>query len=300
MGTLTNLPTLIAQLRNRILTAFPDIRIGSSELISSGWDNYILLVNGRIAFKFPRTESHSRYLEKEINVLQEIRDCPVRVPDYRYISGSGSGMFVGYDFISGDPMNSVNSLSDTMIMQLTEFLNYLRSVSPSLIGKGKLRDSDYSALRDKYRQMYRDVIRNYTGILDQHILNMIEAEFRKYLAHPSPGFETSLAHGDLYRGNVVIDSKIGRVNGVIDWGDCSIGDPAVDFAAIAVDFPADQVLQILSGYEGPQDNSFMERIEFYWKMEPFYSIGHFIELKDEEMRDSSIEALRKRLNSTLF
>lgn len=295
-----DLHSIVPYLRNRILTAFPDIVITASELITTGWDSYIFLINNKFAFKFPRSEIQAGNLEREINLLKEIHECPLAVPDYRYVSGSGSELFGGYTFIRGDPLNSVKSLTDTMILQLTGFLNYLHNVSPSLVGDGKIQATDCNIWRDRYRQLYRTIKDHYSDILTRDVLNLLETEFRNYLTHFSSDFSTSLTHGDLYSGNVIINSKDGKVKGVIDWGDCSIGDPAMDFAALAVDFAGEQILEVLAGYEGPVDDSFRDRIEFYWKMEPFYSISHYSKLEDEIELRKSIEKLEERLSSRLF
>ena len=45
-------------------------------------------------------------------------------------------------------------------------------------------------------------------------------------------FAPVFVHGDLYSRHLLVDDA-GRPCGVIDWGDCHVGDPAVDLMADA-------------------------------------------------------------------
>ncbi|MFI6295573.1 phosphotransferase [Nonomuraea sp. NPDC050790] len=64
---------------------------------------------------------------------------------------------------------------------------------------------------------------------------------RRALAEVEAAVETAASapagfvHGDLGGANVLIDQ--GRVSGVLDWDEAGAGDPAVDFAALAVSSP---------------------------------------------------------------
>lgn len=292
--------TVLSTLRNRILTAFPDINMLSSRLISSGWDSHVILVNNRIAFKFPKRESYSEILAREISLLKAILDCPVRVPNYRYVSGSGTELFGGYDFINGEPLNSVKTLTDTMKEQFVQLLNYLFQRTGILLESGKLLFSDHNMWRDRYRQFYREIREKLSGSLGSYTMMQLENEFKLFLATYSSSFKTSLTHGDLYRGNVIINPEKGRIHGIIDWGDCLMGDPALDLAAIAVDFPYSEIEPIVSEYTGEMDEYFTKRMEFYWKIEPLYGLLHYSEKQDEEQKGKILEVLNSRLNGRLI
>lgn len=292
--------SLLSSLRNRVLVSFPDLNMSNSRIISSGWDNYVLLVDERIAFKFPRTNERAEALTKEIEITGLLASCPVRVPQYRYVSGSGEKIFGGYEYIRGKPLNSVSSLSGTMVTQFADLLNHLRKVSATAIEKNVLPGSDANVWRDRYRQIFRDLRDNYHSVLGDEVMVEIESLFRSFLSNSSSQFETPLIHGDLYRENVIVNPGKGRIEGVIDWGDSTLGDPAIDFAAIAVDFPAEEVMRILELYEGDVDRSFSDRMEFYWKIEPVYEIGHSKVLGNTERLGSALDILKQRLSSGLF
>ena len=42
-------------------------------------------------------------------------------------------------------------------------------------------------------------------------------------------FTPRLTHTDLSYGNLIMDPSTGRLNGVIDWGNTKVGDPAREF-----------------------------------------------------------------------
>lgn len=295
-----NISSLLNSLRNRILTAFPDINLVDSKLITTGWDNNILLVNDRIVFKFPMSELKAKSLEKEIRVVGSLSDSPIKVPDYIYVHGKGQDLFGGYNYIRGDPLNSVDTLSDLMINQFIHFMNYLNEVTDKITEDNILEFSDHNRWRDRYRKMFRNLRENYSDVIGTELFSDLESEFRLFLTKYSSSFRTSVTHGDLYRNNVVINVEKGRTQGVIDWGECTIGDPALDFAALSLDFPGEQIQAILTEYTGEVDEHFIHRIDFYRKIEPVYGIMHSLEKKDEDTLQSSIQLLDDRLHSDKF
>ena len=75
----------------------------------------------------------------------------------------------------------------------------------------------------------------------------------------------SLCHGDLKAAHILVD--VGRVAGVIDWGDAVVGDPLWDIARFAHRVEAGAVSSLLAGYDP-------ERVlvdELVWRV-PLYGV----------------------------
>lgn len=292
--------SVISNLRNRVLLAFPDLNIVSSRLISTGWDSHVLLVNDRFAFKFPIIAEDEARLRKEVKVLKVLADSPVQLPHYSYIFSDSAGFFGGYQYINGDALNTVSSLTEKMKSQLSDFLNYLFQKTGHVVESGALPRDNEHVWRDRYRKLLRDLRENFKDILGPDLITQLEQIFRPFLVDYTTNLETAVIHGDLYRGNVLIDREKGDISGIIDWGECSIGDPAIDFAALAVDFSVSDINEILRTYVGTLDGSFLRRMEFYWRIEPLYGLMYSVKKGDESGLQTSKNNLLRRMSSGLF
>lgn len=69
-------------------------------------------------------------------------------------------------------------------------------------------------------------------------------------------------HSDLRDEHLVID-EVGAVAGVIDWSDAVWGDPALDLAALRLDFGAVVYEGVLAAYQGPTDPGLPDRVLWY-------------------------------------
>ncbi len=292
--------TIELQLRKKVTGAFDSIQIQSSRLISTGWNSYILLVNRRIAFKFPRNKKHAPSLEREISLVNCLGLCPVKLPFYKYVHISRGDVFGGYDFIEGSGLNSIHKLTGTIINQFALFLNCLYHKTGILLKRGCLQDTGMDSWKSNYREFSRYVREKISPRIDSDVAKELDREFMDFLRIYSSTMRVSLIHGDLYRDNVIVGYSGEKIEGVIDWEEACIGDPAIDFAAIAVDFPADQMMKILSCYSGEMDKYFLKRIEFYWKIEPIYGILHNSVKNQDAKVDMYFKTLEKRIVSGLF
>jgi aminoglycoside phosphotransferase (APT) family kinase protein len=67
-------------------------------------------------------------------------------------------------------------------------------------------------------------------------------------------------HGDFRGGNLLLVPGSGRLAGVIDWGNCAIGDPALDFAALVLWRGWRFMHHALATYGLRVDDGFIDRI----------------------------------------
>jgi len=282
-----------------IRESFPDLSLESMELVDSGWENYVVIANRKIAFKIPRKMEGGEPLTREISITGCLKDSPVGVPVFKYVSSHGEVPVAGYDLIEGDPLNSIVRLTSPIIAQLAEFLNYLFSRKDDgcvINAIGYRSAEDWVKKYTEYREnLYSSLIE----LLDDQTLSVIALRFDEFLNNSCRTLQTSPVHGDLYRGNVLVGADACAVKGVIDWGTAEFGDPAIDFAALAVDFDIEQVEEILESYEGPVDKYFRDRVEFYWQMEPTYGILYFSG-RDEEECERHVKELQKRISKGLY
>lgn len=282
-----------------IESAFPELRINEFRTIDRGWDNYVIVVNERYTFKIPRRAEVTKMLAKEIDITSCLDDCPVPIPRFIF-SGEASGNLVaGYEYFEGKPLKDLSKMGKNLSASLVEFLNYMYTKSGddcviSTLGKGST-EAWKDGVRSN-REVFFDAILPYTP---DDVLSALALKFDGFLDGLCDTLEVSLMHGDLHEYNVLVDGTTGALKGIIDWGECLMGDPALDFAGLRVDFSTAEVENLLSRYKGRIDANFRRRLEFYWSTEPLFGLRYY-HGKNEKMFRSKLKELRAKLNTPLY
>jgi aminoglycoside 2''-phosphotransferase len=221
-------------LASRVRSAFPDLEFAAAELIEAGEDHLVLVLDGRLVFRFPRHAGHPTGLARERAVLGALKGrCDLAIPDYRYVAPTGD--FAGYPLIVGDELTPDRfaalkaSAQETALEQIAGFLTAMHSLDLAAVAagddaRGWPRDgtpADYAA--DGRARRLPPIRAAFPGLAGD-----IEA-FYDRLAARAPG-PTRLIHSDLTADHILLAPAGDRLAGVIDFGDTELGDPAQDFA----------------------------------------------------------------------
>ncbi len=78
---------------------------------------------------------------------------------------------------------------------------------------------------------------------------------------------------------------------MIDWGDVTIGDPAIDFVGLHWIGGQQFIEQILMRYQNTIDAAFWQRIDFYLRYSPFSQLLYGSYSKNETFTLQGIEGL---------
>ncbi len=86
------------------------------------------------------------------------------------------------------------------------------------------------------------------------------------LGHPAvpsdyPG-PPRFIHKDFSLRHILIDSETGRLNGIIDWSDVALGDPALDFVSLVLWRGWDFTDSVIRLYRPALDHGFRDRLRF--------------------------------------
>jgi aminoglycoside phosphotransferase (APT) family kinase protein len=111
---------------------------------------------------------------------------------------------------------------------LIEVLARLHAVDVDVVGLGDL------ARRDSYveRQLKRWTTQWANSKTRE--LPVIDDVERRLRARIPEQVGASIAHGDYRFGNTLVDTEAGRINAVLDWELCTLGDPLADVGYIGV------------------------------------------------------------------
>jgi aminoglycoside phosphotransferase (APT) family kinase protein len=233
-----------------INTAFPEFRGAHVELLDEGWDFQVFEDDERWVFRFPKREAGVAKLKMECKLLSGLGEClSLPVPNYEYFCeshGNPSRPFAGYrklPGVGGDTSKLVDR--HEVARQLGVFLARLHTYPVD-----KAREAGVPEARDMvgyWRGKSCEQLQGLDG------LNVNLGLLRRYLENETPvPFEgaASLVHNDLWAEHILVDSRSGRVSGIIDWSDTVIGDPAIDFACLYTWYGESWLENVLAHYNG--------------------------------------------------
>ncbi len=280
-----------------VLEKFPEFN-GSFLLgDSSGWDNFAVYVDNKYIFRFPKREDALRQIKQEVEVLNNIQHKlpnDIQVPHYLASELQRDYPFVYYKMIQGIPLSLElyqklsDSEKDQLAQNIATFLNILHGAESTSCSSLRKVDA-----QSHYRDLYQQITKKCFKYLNAQERTKSEYLFANYFNHPEwRRFEPTVVHGDLSENHILL-SRNGI--GVIDFGDTSIFDPAIDLSWFYI-FDEDLFRNVLSRYSAHKDACFEQRIrQFYAPIIPYYGIIYGEEANDQELINEELKDLKSNL-----
>ncbi len=212
--------------RTLIVEQHPDLGDLDLSLVANGWDNSILRLGSTLAVRIPRRQAGADLVVHEHRWLPDLATllpipiaAPVRFgrPSSGYPwSWSICPWFdgdVAADVILADPVADA--------VRLGRFVAALHQPAPADAPHNPFRGQSVAELRPR-------VVANLDR-LGPHIDGAsVSATFERCAAVDEWDREPLWLHGDLHSANMVVVD--GSISAVLDFGDITSGDPAVDLA----------------------------------------------------------------------
>ena len=193
--------------------------MGDLDDFDNGWDNRATLVEGRWVDRSPRRAEVEPQLRRELAVLPWLApQLPLPAPVPWVVSEDP--LVVRHELIVGDACPGTVAAHGHAVGL---FLRALHGVDGDLAVAQGARDAastfaEAQGIRDR---MARDVLPLLPSSVRAAGQGLLER-----LAQPPA--EARFVHGDLGPEHIRVVGD--EVTGVIDWGDCGLGDPALDLA----------------------------------------------------------------------
>lgn len=238
---------LTAETVQQLLSAqFADLVVQSVQPLGEGWDNIVYEVNEEYIFRFPRRVVAIECLQTENLVLPQIAHrLPLPIPVPTYIGQPSKHYprpFAGYRKLSGRPPH-VRTVSESergvSAASFGEFLRTLHAISGA---EGRNMGISGDAIGRMY--IPKRISQFYRYLSEAKKLGLIEntEQMKQIIADIRPAHkqfmeDICLVHGDLNFRNFLVDD-VGKLSGVIDWGDVHIGHPACDLSIVHSYLPA--------------------------------------------------------------
>ena len=216
----------------RVRAAFPDLGFKDAALNEKGEDHWVLVLDGRYVFRFPRHANHPTGLTLELAVLDALRGgCALPMPEYRFVAPGAA--FAGYEVIDGDELTPARfamldrKVQARILDQIAGFLSAIHRLDPAAIAPPEAwpHGGPWPEEAADGRARRLGPIRS----ARPDLAPLVEAFYARLERRPSFGPERVL-HSDVTLDHLLLAPSGDRLAGVIDFGDVELGDPAYDFA----------------------------------------------------------------------
>jgi aminoglycoside 2''-phosphotransferase len=282
---------------------FPEVEVRSVAQLQEGWANFVIEVNGELIFRFPKRPEVEDNLRKETRLVPRLAEhLSFRVPRFDYIWKGGKeydGWFVGYRKIKGVPIGrwcTRKPHSSKMVRHLAALLTEVHGFPAERFAGLKLVFFGPRERREKFKDLYGQVQEKVLPVLSTNERRIAIDFFEQQLAiQENFQFNSTFTHDDLSGPHILCDKTKDKINGVIDWEDGCIGDPAGDFHGILEECGQSFTKKVLEKNEGEPDPGIMQRVRLYLSIVPFYEI-----LYGQEHDEATAKSGLARLRSTVL
>ena len=201
--------------------------LASQRLIDAGegWDNKLFRLGDNFVVRFPRRQAAAVLIEHEQRWLPVLApQLPLPVPAPVRVGRPGCGFPWAWSVAPWFPGETADTLAnehtEAVAARLGEFLVALHQPAPADAPLNPLRTSLSSR-----SEMFVERLQRCGRQIDRV---SAFATWRSALVAPEWPGPSLWLHGDLHPRNLVVNN--GRLTAVIDFGDLTAGDPAVDLA----------------------------------------------------------------------
>lgn len=267
----------IKKYQSAIEKNFSALKVESIKYLSEGWDSVACLVNQNLIFRFPKREEVERSLKIEITLLPELAPrLPRPIPNFKYIGKPSRNnfdyTFVGYEMLEGwleeDWPEEIEE-AEWWRPQLGEFVTVLHQFPVEAARELGVRNMALTGIEETPAN-WHEMFEEFYGLVRTRIFPLLEDDpqdavadyFEAFLDDEACfKFEPVLLHGDLDSTHILLDLEKRQINGIIDFGDVAIGDPAFDISE-----------KVLPYYGGKMDETYLKRRHFYDHLGGYISV----------------------------
>jgi aminoglycoside 2''-phosphotransferase len=255
---------------NKIRKEFQTLKWKTAKHNVEGWDHYVLILDNKYVFRFPRKLEYQKRLYNEAMLLNRLANkVNIPVPEYEFIAKDKS--FAGYKLIPGIQLSPevFKTISKparkVMAKQLARFFSILHKTHIKIAKKYKTRTTNTKKLYKELVKNTRKFIKPRISAKNYILVEKYLKEFGKFQHHS----HTCLTHADIHQDHLLVTKEKNKMAGIIDFADRSIGDPALDFTELWL-YGRDFIEEVYKHYTGPKDKDFLHRAMLYCKRIPLW------------------------------
>ena len=258
--------------KNIIKKHYPDISNNTITFLDDGWDHYVYVVNGKVAFRFPRGPEYGNKDSIETKFFEIFADTsPVPVQKMKLVKDEDTQIqYEIYDFIQGIRFTKefAATCSEEELDAIAEALGkfFTRLHAFPIEEARKIHIDSINGVED-YADYWLGFLQHIQKDMYQYFSSdekkWIEDIFTEYaVTVKKEPYELKVTHFDIMPEHILVDEKTHKLSGIIDFS-LRISDPAYDFSYI--DRYGEKFLQtVLDNYPASKtEPNFLLRQKFY-------------------------------------
>lgn len=222
-------PVIDASLVRRLVNAqFPQwVDLPIRPVVHGGWDNRTFHLGEQMLVRLPSAQRYASQVEREQRWLPKLAPkLPVEIPEPLAMGEPAFGypwQWSVYRWIEGQPLHEVRGVNlVTLAQDLAMFLSALQAIDAT--------DGPQSGQHSFYRggslSIYTAETRSAVEALGDRVDAYLAMQVWDRAMQSSWDRPPVWVHGDVAARNLLVQA--GRLTGVIDFGQLSVGDPACD------------------------------------------------------------------------
>ncbi|HKU15469.1 MAG TPA: aminoglycoside phosphotransferase family protein [Steroidobacteraceae bacterium] len=220
----------------------------------SGFDNFMFRLGDSFAVRLPRSAAAARLLANEQRWLITLSDrLPLQIPVPIRVGRPGFGYPWRWSVVPWLPGATAEAapLAVREAPRLAEFLRALHVPAPADAPRNFDRAAPLAARTDAINERLEHLA-SATDVITWRV----RAAWQEALTAPLDTHPTWI-HGDLHARNVL--TLDGAISGIIDWGDMTCGDPAIDLACLWMLLPDKTSRAVAQRAYGPVSDALWAR-----------------------------------------
>lgn len=257
--------------------------------LDEGWTNVVLEVNAKWIFRFVRDLSNTQLAVEQAFLPLFQKVSPLSIPEIQH---SGTN-YIAYEKIEGVKFSETifqnlgHKERKTTAGTLGNFLSCLHAVA---FEYQYIKAAPFGG-NDFWRELWPAV----SPRLQSHIRKKAEDYFQRAIPKvTSATYQNVIVHSDFGTNNVLIDAARSKIVGVIDFGDLSISDPAVDFATFYRRFGKQFAEDMVEHYQLPLGENFWTRVDYESKRKLFFVVFFALNYGFEEYVPGVVRAIESQ------
>lgn len=253
--------------------------------LHGGWGAFTFLVGDDHILQFARNAEIAAAHRRAAALLPKLAAAvSFRVPEPDFFGAWAEGSCLGYPLIPGRPIEEWDGWL-SLAGVLRELHGFPVDVARTTLGVA----GTAAEWRDRHDLCWAEATERVLPLLPAELGAALTAEYAAFRA-TADDVRPTLVHGDLAPEHVLV-SDDGRIVGLIDLEDATVGDPAVDFAGLLPLLGPARIERLVAAYGRPVDPA---RLGFYWRFAPVYDVLHGVDTGSATLVEAAIERLRAR------
>jgi aminoglycoside 2''-phosphotransferase len=288
-------------IRREIVRVAPQFLAEPIAPLGEGMDSVAVLVCGAAVFRFAKHDDAAASLRREIALLPRLAPgLSLAIPRFQHVEEhSVTGLpFVGYALIQGEPLYSrlYHGLPPaTQARILSELASFLTVVHAFPVDEAVDCGVVPFGGRADYVETLRKARDDVFPLLDSSVGHSVQSQLEAFLDDGANfTYAPVLLHADLWPEHVLFSRRMGRLAGVIDFGDVSIGDPDYDLAFLGRTLGTGFIADLLRHLPNADPVRLAQKIRCFGSLNAIDDVFIGIDRGDRILVDSSVADLAEQ------